>query len=352
VADAELKDIFASIPKSEAELSVIHLATYEAMYQLGTLYRDRLQNNRRCTGTLEEMQARYPDTARYEKETWYYCYLAFTDLSNRERAQFYYDKLVEKYPKSAYARTLTDPNFLNATKERERELNKYYEDTYTLFQKGVYKEALTRCEEAPQKYGSQNPLVAKFALLSALCTGNLSGNEAYCAALGELIKQYPESPEATRAKEIARLLACKGFEVEEKKKNDTPVDEGFTIEDDKLHYFIVALTGDDVRLDDVKAAVSDYNSEHHKAEQLRISNIFLGTDTNTPIVVIRKFDTKEQAMRYYNEVKNQKDFLGETAKKTYNKELFAVTQENYRRILKNKTLDRYREFFEENYLKK
>ncbi len=352
VADAELKDIFASIPKSEAELSVIHLATYEAMYQLGTLYRDRLQNNRRCTGTLEDMQARYPDTARYEKETWYYCYLAFTDLSNRERAQFYYDKLVEKYPKSAYARTLTDPNFLNATKERERELNKYYEETYTLFQKGVYKEALTRCEEAPQKYGSQNPLVAKFALLSALCTGNLSGNEAYCAALGELIKQYPESPEATRAKEIARLLACKGFEVEEKKKTDTPVDEGFTIEDDKLHYFIVALTGDDVRLDDVKAAVSDYNSEHHKAEQLRISNIFLGTDTNTPIVVIRKFDTKEQAMRYYNEVKNQKDFLGETAKKTYNKELFAVTQENYRRILKNKTLDRYREFFEENYLKK
>lgn len=350
--EADLKDIFSNIPKSEAELSVIHLATYEAMYQLGTLFRDRLQNNRRCTGTLEDMQARYPDTARYEKETWYYCYLAFTDLSNRERAQYYYDKLVEKYPKSAYARTLTDPNFLNATKERERELNKYYEETYSLFKKGSYKEAYDRCEEAPKKYGSQNPLVTKFALLSALCTGSLSGNEAYCAALGEVIKRYPESPEATRAREIARVLACKGFEVDDKKKPETPIDEAFTREDDKLHYFIVALTGDDVRLDDVKAAVSDYNSEHHKAEQLRISNIFLGTDTNTPIVVIRKFDTKEQAMRYYNEVKGQKDFLGETARKTYNKELFAVTQENYRRILKNKTLNGYREFFEENYLKK
>ncbi len=351
-ADAEFKDIFANIPKSEAELAVIHVATYEAMYQLGTLFRDRLQNNRRCTGTLEEMQTRYPDTARYEKETWYYCYLAFKDLTNLERAQFYYDKLVEKYPKSAYARTLTDPNFLNSTKERERELNKYYEATYSLFQKRAYKEAFDRCEDAPKKFGSQNQLAAKFALLSALCTGNLSGNEAYCAALGELIKRYPDSPEATRAKEIARLLACKGFEVDEKKKNETPIDDGFTREDDKLHYFIVALTGEDVRLDDVKAAVSDYNSENHKSEQLRISNIFLGTDTNTPIIVIRKFDTKEQVMRYYKEVKTQKEFLGETGKKTYNKEMFAVTQENYRRILKNKTLDRYREFFEENYLKK
>ncbi|MDO8365560.1 MAG: tetratricopeptide repeat protein, partial [Saprospiraceae bacterium] len=129
VADAEFKDIFSNIPKSEAELAVIHVATYEAMYQLGTLFRDRLGNNLRCTGTLEDMQVRYPDTARYEKETWYYCYLAFTDLKNRDRAQFYYDKLVEKYPKSAYARTLTDPNFLNATKERERELNRYYEET-------------------------------------------------------------------------------------------------------------------------------------------------------------------------------------------------------------------------------
>ncbi|MDX1910403.1 MAG: tetratricopeptide repeat protein [Saprospiraceae bacterium] len=350
-SDAELKDIFANLPKSEDELSVIHLATYEAMYQLGTLFRDRLQNNVRCTGTLEEMQGRYPDTARYEKETWYYCYLAFTDLSNRERAQYYLDKLVEKYPKSAYARTLTDPNFLNATKERERELNKYYEETYALFQKGGYKDAYDRCQEAPKKYGSQNPLVAKFALLSALCMGNLNGNEAYCTALGEVISRYPSSPEATRAKEIARLLSCKGFEVDEKKKPETPIDDAFTLEDDKLHYFIVALTGD-VRLDDVKAAVSDYNTEYHKTEQLRISNIFLGTDTNTPIIVIRKFDNKEQAMRYYNEVKNQKDFLGETSRKTYNKEMFAVTQENYRRILKNKTLNGYREFYEQHYMKK
>lgn len=352
VADADLKDIFSNIPKSVEELSVLHMATYEAMYQLGTLYRDRLQNNRRCTGTLEELQVRYPDTARYEKETWYYCYLAYTDLKNAEKAQVYYDKLTGKYPKSAYARTLTDPNFLNATKERERDLNKYYQETYDLFQKGVYKDAYTRCEEAPKKFGSQNPLVAKFALLSALCTGNLSGNDAYCAALGQVIKQYPDYPEATRAREIARVLSCKGFEIDEKKKTDSPIDDGFTLEDDKLHYFIVALTGENFRLDEVKAAVTDYNNEFHKAEQLRISNIFLGTDTNMPIVVIRKFDNKEQAMRYYNEVKNQKGFLGETAKKTFTKEMFAVTQENYRRILKNKTLNGYREFYEENYLKK
>jgi hypothetical protein len=85
-------------------------------------------------------------------------------------------------------------------------------------------------------------------------------------------------------------------------------------------------------------------------EQIRISNIFLGADTETPIIVLRKFDTKEQVMRYFNEVKDQKNFLGES-KKPVNKEYFAITQENYRRVLKNRTLDGYREFFADKYLK-
>ena len=353
VSDAELKDLFASIPKSEAELAVLHLATYEALYQLGTLFRDRLENNKRCSGTLEEMLSRYPDMDKYEKEAWYYCYLAFTDLSDATKAKFYLEKLTGKYPNSSYARALTDPNFMNATKARERELNTYYEQTYHFFQSGNYKDAFDRCVEAPQKYGSQNPLMAKFALLSALCVGNLQGNEAYCKALSEVIGRYPESAEATRAKEIARLIGCKGFEVDDTKKKTDPaaVDDAFTREDDKLHYFIISLSGDDFRLDDIKVAVSDYNREYHRLEQLRISNIFLGTDTDNPLVVIRKFDNKEQAMRYFNEVKDKAEFLGESGKKKYNKEFFAITQENYRRILKNKTLEGYREFFGDNYLK-
>jgi tetratricopeptide (TPR) repeat protein len=353
LSDSELNSIFATLPKSESELAALQLSTYEAMYQLGTLFRDRLQNNKRCSSTLEEMQSRYPDQTKFEKETWYYCYLAFTDLNNRERAKYYLDKLAGKYPNSAYARAITDPNFLNATKARERELNTYYEETFTAFQKGDYKNAYDRCQDAPQKWGSQNPLMAKFALLSALCTGNLQGNEAYCKALSEVIARHPETAEATRAKEIARLMSCKGFEVaaDDPKKKTDPIDDAFTREDDKLHYFLVALKGSDVRLDEVKNAVSDYNRENHKLEQLRISNIFLGTDTENPIVVIRKFDNKEQAMRYLNEVKKQLDFLGESDKKKYSKEFYAVTQENYRRILKNKTLNGYREFFEANYLK-
>ncbi len=354
LGDKELSDLFAGVPKSPAEIGALNAVTYDAMYQLGTLFRDKIQNSRRSVGTLEEMQTRFPDTLKYEKEAWYYCYLGHTDLTNKDRAKYYYDKLVEKYPNSAYARAISDPNFLNSVDAKKREINKYYEETYSIFQNGNYKDAFDRCQDAPRKFGSQSPIMPKFALLSALCAGNLQGNDAYCKALSEVIARFPDSAEATRAKEIARVLSCKGFEVDTKKTptspGGAPIDDAFTREDDKLHYVMVAIIGD-VKLDDIKASISDYNREKHKAEQLRLSNIFLGTDTNTPIMVLRKFDNKTQAMLYLNEIKDALDFLGETTKKTYNKEFFALTQENYRRILKNKTLNGYREFFQDNYLK-
>ncbi len=347
--EADVADIFKDIPRNESEMAVIHLATYEAMYKLGTLYRDRLENNRKCSVTLEEMQTRYPTTDRYEKETWYYCYLAFTDLSNTPRAKHYLDLLVDKYPNSAYTRALTDPNFLNAGKEKEKELNSFYEQTYQVFQKGDYKVAFDRCEEAPKKFGSTNPIMAKFALLSALCTGNLQGNEAYCKALNDVIGRFPESAESTRAKEIARLLSCKGFETNDPKKQE--IDDAFVTEDDKLHYFLVVLGGAEIKLEAIKNAISDYNRENHRNDQLRLSNIYLGASQEQPIIVLRKFDNKEKGLKYLEEVKNKKDFLGETSKLSYNKEFFIITQENYRRVLKNKTLDGYREFFKVNYLK-
>ena len=129
------------------------------------------------------------------------------------------------------------------------------------------------------------------------------------------------------------------------------MDDAFEVEEDKLHYLLILFTEGDIKLESIKNAVSDYNRENHRTEQLRLSNIYLGSTQDQPILVIRKFDNKEKGMKYLNEVKSKRDFLGETAKVSYEKEFYLITQENYRRILKNKTIDGYREFFEENYLK-
>ena len=52
-------------------------------------------------------------------------------------------------------------------------------------------------------------------------------------------------------------------------------------------------------------------------------------------------------MEYYNTVESKRDtYAGDGAEY----EIFAVSQTNYRQILRSKSLDGYRGFFERNYL--
>jgi tetratricopeptide (TPR) repeat protein len=353
-SSADVSQILSGLPASEAELEVLLLNNYDAMFQLGKAYRDKLERNDKCVATLEDMMRKYPAYDRYEAETWYYCHVAHRDLSNTQKAQYYLDLLTDKYAKSPFALSLTDPNFSKYGKDKERDLNQYYEGIFAAYEKDQFKAALDLIQAAPPKFGTQHALIAKFSLIKAMCIGNIEGTDAYCEELKSVIATYPDGAEATRAKEIARLISCEGYKEPvggEKKSETAPGAEAFTTDDDKIHYFLVVLHGAEIKINDVKAAMSDYCTKNYGGDGLKISNIFLGTDVNNPIMVVRKFDNKAQAMKFYQAVNADLAFTGESDKKTYKKEMFPVTQENYRRILKNRSIDGYEAFFLNNYLK-
>jgi tetratricopeptide (TPR) repeat protein len=350
LTDDDVSNILKDIPDSPNEIQTAKNKIIDAMFALGGLYRDRLHMNEQAIEMLETLNRRFPGN-KHELDSWYFLYLAHSDLRNISKAKSYYDKIISKYPDSNYAGVLQDPNYLENSKEAERKLTRYYDETYAEFTNGKYENASQRAVKAVEMFGPSNTLQPKFALLYAMCVGNLKGKDAYKKELQELIVKYPSTPEQIHAKEILRILGGRSVTSEDKdkiggetlkKENETV----FKVEDAKLHYFIVALKKSTIKLSDAKADVSDYNRQYHKLDKLRISNVYLGTDTSTPILVIRRFKTKELAMKYFDGItKNSADFLPEDTEY----EMFAVTQYNYRQILKARSLGDYRAFFEENY---
>ncbi|MEM1322942.1 MAG: tetratricopeptide repeat protein [Bacteroidota bacterium] len=347
LTDDDIGKILKDVPQTPAQIKAAKKKIEDAMFKLGRLYRERLENNEKTVETLEKLLLEYPGT-EHELEAWYYLYLAYTDLNNSAMAKVYFDKIIKKYPKTTYGRVLQDPNFLAASQEEERQLMIYYDQTYTSFTKGDYQDAFNRAAKAEEKFGPQHTMKAKFALLSAMCTGNLQGKEAYIKSLKDVVAKYPKTPEKKRAREILRILGSDtaGTGDDNKTKADGDASSRFKVEDKKVHYFIVVLEKGSIKLTDAKNAVSNYNRKYHKLDRLRISNIYFGAKTDTPILVIRRFKGKDLAMKYYDGIaKNKAEFLPAEAKYEY----YPVTQYNYRQILKSKSMDGYAEFFEEYY---
>ncbi|MEM1120651.1 MAG: tetratricopeptide repeat protein, partial [Bacteroidota bacterium] len=351
LTDEEVAKVLAGVPNTDAETQRANDQLMGAMFELGTLYRDRLKNNEKSVVTLEELNQRYPES-RHELESWYFLYLAYTDLGKIGKKREYYDKIIEKYGNTIYARVLKDPDYLSKTEDKESKINDYYNETYAMFTSGKYVEVNDRIQKVNRLFGGNNSHQPRFALLEAMSTGALKkggGKEVYVKKLKELIGKYPNTDEERRAKEILRLLgdrsAIQGGLLDQEKMNN--LNKVFRVEEDKVHYGIVVFD-EKVDLNKVKASISDYNRKNHKLDRLRISNIYLGSDTNRPVIIIRKFKNKKVAMSYYDgATKNIKDFM--SAKAGF--DLFVVNQYNYRQILRKKSVEDYRLFFAENYLK-
>ena len=341
--DEDVEKFLKDVPSTDEEKAAAHLKIREAMFALGSLYRERLENNEKAVEMLEELNRRYPGSS-VELDSWYFLYLAYLDLENSGKAKEYYNKIIDKYPSSTYALVLQDPDYLNTLQNEERKLNIYYDEAYAAFTLGKYQDAYSKSVGAKEKFGAANTLQPKFALLAAMCTGNLKGKDAYIQELNGVVAKYPETPEQTQAKEMLRLLGARtGKVVGDQEVSETE----FKVDPDKLHYIIIVFDKN-AKLNDLKVAVSNYNLKYHKLDKLRISNIYLGTSNNrSPIIVIRRFKNKAEAMTYYNGVqRNSDDFM----KSGTSYKLFPVTQDNYRQILKAKSIDGYQEFFNANYL--
>lgn len=341
----EYQEIMKDVPKTPKEVETANGKIDEALFLLGTLYRDKIKNDNKAIATLETHLSRFPQN-KHELEDWYYLHVAYSETGNKVKAQDYYDKIMSKYPTTTYAVLLRDKDKQKVSEEKET-VEKYYAATYNLFKDGKYKEAQARIKESDTKYGVSNPMKAKFALLDAMCTGHELGRINYIASLKEVINKYAGTPEEKRAQEIIRILEFGGPVTESPKNGSNVADDDpekkFVVGEEKLHYVIVILNKN-ADLEDAKIVASEYDSKYHRTEALNVSSMFFSTESETPVLVVRKFKDKTAALKYTEGVsKNGQDFL----KGVY--EVFAISQDNYREVIRQRNVEAYRKFYEKNY---
>ena len=342
----EVDRILAELPKTAEQKAMANEKIRNSMYTLGILYREKLENYSKAIAILESTLAKYP-ASEIEQDILYQLYLASMQNKDALRADKYKNRLINEYPGSKYTQAILHPGEFAALEDRDAKINKYYDETYSMFNNGQCEIALNRVQQVDSLF-KENPLKAKFAMLGVLCTGKSQGKEAYLNALKDFIARYPQSDERDKAKDMLRYLMGdeKAFETADIiKTKENPNAYEYVAEE--LHY-VIAIIYDkkETTLSDLKISISDFNQKFFQNDDLKISNIFLDQDATIPIIMVRKFDNAAAGLRYFMTIKNNRN---QFIKPEINHELFTISQSNYRKLHASKNVIGYKDFFEANY---
>ncbi|TAK43274.1 MAG: hypothetical protein EPO28_06155 [Saprospiraceae bacterium] len=123
--------------------------------------------------------------------------------------------------------------------------------------------------------------------------------------------------------------------------------EGFTTNFEEEHYLIFVLANRPNDLPEVRAAITKYIWKYYPQAHLKVTQIAVDGDlANVPLIHLAAFKDKAQAMEFYNNLKkNRPDFLQMGMTLDY----FPLSKSNYEAILRAKSLDGYKTFFQTNY---
>ena len=342
----EIEKILRDIPLTQAQQDVANEKLQMALFGLGTDLRNNLGNYEKSNETFVSFIERYPNSDKLI-DVYYYLYLNHQELNNPAGANIYLSLIKSEFPDSDFAKALEDPTYAQRMETEEKKLDDYYEETYRQFDAANYQNAYDRATQSVDIFGSKNEYVRKFDLLAVMSKGAIDGKDFYITGLRDFIARHPNTEETTRASEILRFLrgnqnAFDADLYQEQLAN-------FTRQDEKLHYIIYVIYDCDLpKMKKAKIAVANYNTKFFKLAKLRISNLYLNPEEKSQIILIRSFENKDKALDYMTIAgRNVGDFLNVDE---FNYDMFAVTQNNYREIVKQKTIQNYEAFYDIHYV--
>lgn len=329
----------------------------DALYNLGTLYKEQMGNNTKAADAFESLCKRYP-SHKYALPAHFQLYKIYSDnkpgnkmldKANADRHKFY---ILNNYPESEYAKLINNPDYEVQAQGEKDKLYAYYDSTYSIYLKRDYPQVISRANMADSTFGRKNELAAKFAYLRAVSLGKTSGTPAMEAELTRIIANYPKDPIRPQAQALLDFIhkqnGTGGNSSAPKDTVNAQTGPAYTANDNvEFQYMVVVETGKG-DLNKFRIALSDFNNSMFASSNLAITSIVL--DNKHQCIMVKKFANKAEALNYYNLLKSKPEIFAELTPGSY--QVMAISTENFALFFKDKNVETYRSFFEKNVLGK
>ena len=190
------------IPLSAEDMEASNVIIADGLYNMGMIYKDKLENKPLSVETFEELERRFPDN-KYRMDYYFQSYLMGLRYKDKPLETRSRDRLVKAFPESDYATAVADPNYEYHIRMMDRVQDSIYEQAYNRYLKGDTSFVRRSYREFSRTYPLAT-LMPKFMFVEAL-TYVQSGNVAsFKSALQTLVEKYPTADVTELASEMLK----------------------------------------------------------------------------------------------------------------------------------------------------
>jgi tetratricopeptide (TPR) repeat protein len=333
------------LPLTEEKMEASHQMIIDAFLAIGTIYKEELKDYRAAAKELEALLKRYPDLD-IKGRVWYTLYRVYTLAEDQVEANKYKALILSELPDSEFASLILNEG--KPKKEVDKSAAKLlYVEALTAYDSLLYPLALSLSTKGVEAYGSTE-YGARFYLLRAYSMAQTPEKDKLSLALRAVVDLYPGTEEAEAANKVLAQMS------EPVVDNKAAGAQGggeqkslYSYDAAAPHRYVLVVPNEGVDINNLRNDVSDFSTKFFKLENLSSRTIFL--DKNNQIIIVNTFSNAAKALNYYNTLLNQSILVPHMPVQSARH--FVISNDNFQTFYRDKDVEAYLTFFNEQYLK-
>jgi tetratricopeptide (TPR) repeat protein len=345
------------IPLTEESLEASDRIIENGLFNMGMIYKDKLEDMNLSVETFEELERRFPENS-YRLDYYYHIYLMALRYKDPALAEKYKDKMLAGFPESDYTIAISDPDYEYNMRMMDSVQDSIYEMTYESY----LAEDTSAVRRNYQDFSAKYPLaklMPKFMFLNALTFVQGGDAEGFKEALTLLTEKYPDADVTELANEMLKGL-LRGRKLMQGSFSTLTWDLRFGIGTDGLlsatdsarvflaeeetpHRMLLIYNTGSLDRNQLLYAVAAYNFANFRVKGFDLSFEETGSLT---ILTITGFDHFQEIIDYYRMIYGPDGYASALDAAVA---FFPISNQNYEVLMHGKTLEEYMQFFVKNY---
>jgi len=365
VKDPKSREFYTQdLPVNDSLMAISHGKIRNSLYNAGRIFKTEFNDFPRAIESFSELDKRYPENI-YTLSSWFEMYDLYSKLNNQEKADYYKNLIITRYPDSKYAKYLNNPNYFIELEARADSANRLYQQAFSEFKSGNYAQS-GKVVDQIMAMKPDSVLLPKLNFFKVIADGTASTRENFSKLLTDYISTYPKAETKALAGEILKLIqdstlvdyqkmVASGYLNDQIQNsellpgNQKGADEfggKFSYDEELLHYFVIAYPkAAEIDLNRLKFDLANYNIDHYTKVDFEIETQNL--NNNSSLLIVRSLNNKEQGLIYFRSIIKKREVFESLKNIKYVN--FIASSTNFREITTDKDFAEYLKFFIKNY---